>query len=75
MLNLKDVYLSITDPDVVQAMYTTKNSQIDKTGTIQAATMNFFGSSFLMGKTDEKWKAKRKGLAHAFYKDKLVTLI
>lgn len=33
---------------------------------------NFFGNSFLLSKSDEKWKAKRKGLGAAFYKDKLI---
>jgi len=67
--------LFIADPDVVQTMMLTKNSQTDKTGDYGAVLMNFFGNSFLFSKGDDKWKAKRKGLGHAFYKDKLLQLV
>ena len=36
---------------------------------------NFFGNSFLFSKTDARWREKRKGAAHAFYKDKLVVML
>ena len=39
------------------------------------ALSNFFGRTFLFAKADDDWKAKRKGLGHAFYKDKLVVLL
>lgn len=29
----------------------------------------------MFGKTDESWKAKRKAVAHAFYKDRLVHML
>jgi len=49
-----------------------KNAQIDKTGAYEGVFKNFFGNSFLLSKTDDRWKAKRKGVSHAFYKDKLM---
>ena len=69
------VFLSIGDPELVQDMYTTKNAILDKTGTYKGVFQNFFGESFLFSKTDEKWKAKRRGLGHAFYKEKLIALL
>ena len=36
---------------------------------------NLFGNSMLFAKGDDRWKAKRKGLGHAFYKDKLIVLL
>ena len=68
-----EVYVS--DPKVVQDMVVTKNAQIDKTGVFEGIFKNFFGSSFLFSKSDDVWKAKRKGVAHAFYKDKLLVML
>ena len=48
---------------------------MDKTGVYSGCMQNLLGDSFLFSKGDEKWKAKRKGLGHAFYKDKLVVLL
>ena len=56
-------------------MYVTKNAQIDKTGTYKGVFQHFMGESFVFSKTDAHWKAKRKGLGHAFYKEKLVDLL
>ena len=74
-VNFTDIYLQVNDPDIVQEMYTTKNAQIDKTGVHEGVTKNFFGKSFLFSKTDDVWKKKRKGLGHAFYKDRLIVLL
>mmetsp|Transcript_33780 Transcript_33780/g.41757 ORF Transcript_33780/g.41757 Transcript_33780/m.41757 type:complete len:83 (+) Transcript_33780:377-625(+) len=56
-------------------MLVTKNAQIDKTGAFEGIFKNFFGNSFLFSKSDQRWKDKRKGVAHAFYKDKLVVML
>ena len=64
--------LFISDPEIVQDMISTKNASIDKTGEFEGIFKNFFGNSFLFAKSDELWKAKRKSVAHAFYKDRLV---
>lgn len=72
VVNQGSVQLFVGDPAIVQDMLVTKNAQIDKTGQFEGIFKNFFGSSFLFSKTDEIWKLKRKGLAHAFYKDKLM---
>lgn len=74
-MNLAAPELYISDPGIVQDMVVTKNAQIDKTGAFEGIFKNFFGNSFVFSKTDDRWKIKRKGVAHAFYKDKLVVLI
>lgn len=53
----------------------TKNSLIDKTGIFEAIFKGFFRNSFVFSKNDERWKAKRKATAHAFYKDKTVHML
>ena len=65
----------MADADVVQEMMTTKNALIDKTGVLEGLWSNLLGKSFVFSKTDDVWKKKRKGLSHAFYKDKLVVLL
>ena len=75
MFNMNTAFLVIADPDIVQELWTTKNSTFDKTGLYCGAVQNFFGNSFLFSKADDVWKAKRKGLGHAFYKDKLLVLL
>ena len=67
--------LFIGDPEVVQDMLVAKNAILDKTGLMAGMFTNFFGNSFLFSKTDARWREKRKGAAHAFYKDKLVVMI
>ena len=33
------------------------------------------GKAFIFSKTDDMWKAKRKGIAHTFFKDKLIVML
>ena len=70
-----EVNVFIADPEIVQEMLVTKNAEIDKTGAFEVAFKNFFGHSFLFAKSDVEWRAKRKAVAHAFYKDRLTQMI
>ena len=36
---------------------------------------DYFGESFLFSKTNQNWKAKRTAIAHAFYKDRMKTML
>ena len=74
-LSPSTVSLIVSDPEMVQDLFTSKNAIFDKNGTVEAIFGNLLGHSFLFSKADEKWKAKRKACAHAFYKDKLVRLL
>ena len=54
-----DLTLVISDPDVVQGMFVTKNAQIDKTGVFESIFKNLFGNAFVFSKSDDLWKRKR----------------
>lgn len=68
-------FISISDPKVVQELYTTKNSLFDKHPIIKNLTMRLTGKSILFAETDEVWRARRKALSAAFYKGQMVQLI
>ena len=70
-----NINLFVGDPAIVQEMLVTKNAQIDKTGAFEGVFKNLFGRSIVFSKSDELWKTKRKALAHAFYKDRLVHML
>jgi len=70
-----DLNLFVADPEIVQEMLGQKNAQIDKTGAFKGIFKNLFGNSFVFNKSDETWRAKRKAVAHAFYKDRLVHML
>ena len=67
--------LIITDPGIIQEMFTSKNNIVDKNGIIKIIFEDFFGESFLFSKGDDVWRARRKATAHAFYKENLVHLL
>ena len=76
LLNLAgNITLFISDAEVIKDMLGAKNAQIDKTGLFEGMFRNFFGRSFVLGRTDELWRRKRKATAHAFYKDRLVHML
>ena len=63
------------DPQVVEAMYTTKNKYFDKHPLIKDLSYALTGDSILFAETTPDWKASRKALTPAFYKGKLVYLM
>lgn len=65
----------ISDPNVVEAMYTTKNKYFNKHPHIKDLTMCLLGKSILLAETSQEWKEARKTLAPAFYKGKLIGLV
>lgn len=70
-----DISLITADPNIIQDMLVTKNALIDKTGIFEGIFKNFYLNAFVFAKNDERWKAKRKATAHAFYKDKTVHML
>ena len=48
---------------------------MDKSGAVADAWKNLMGDSFLMSKSDKKWETKRKGLANAFFKPRLLVML
>ena len=48
--------LLISDPDMVQDLFTIKNKIVDKISTSEFIFRNLLGNSFLFSKTDAVWK-------------------
>ena len=67
--------LIISDPEMVEDLFTTKNKLIDKSGDIDRQAKPLLGDTFLFSKTDQNWKLKRQSCAHAFYKDRMENLM
>jgi len=65
----------VFDPELVQELFVTKNQQTEKCDTSEIIFKDLLGNSFLFGKGDKIWKAKRKAVAHAFYKDQLKVMM
>ena len=64
--------LVVNDPQMVQDIFTTKNKSYDKMSRTQLLFGDLMGNTFLFSPGDAIWKAKRKAVAHAFFKDKIV---
>jgi len=69
------VHFFVQDPQMAQDLFTTKNIAIDKTGETEMMFKDLLGNSFLFSKGDDLWKAKRKACSHAFYKDRLESML
>ena len=65
----------ITDPLIVEDLFTTKNKLVDKNGTFAQAFEDVAPTSFLFEPAAENWLAKKKAVGHAFYKDRLIKLV
>ena len=70
-----EMFYLIGDPAIVQDIFTNKNKIIDKTYTSEMVFADMLGKSFLFTKGDEIWKAKRKAVSHAFYKDRVESML
>ena len=64
--------LVVNDPQVVMDLFVTKNKHFDKMSRTQLLFSDLMGNTFLFSPGDQVWKAKRKAVAHAFYKEKIV---
>ena len=56
-------------------MVVTNGSLCDKSGLFERVFSHLLGNSFLFSKGDEVWKSKRKAVAHAFYKNRLIDML
>ena len=61
----------IADPDVVEAMYTTKNCFFDKHPIVKELLFCLTGESILLAETNKEWKEARKIISPSLYKGKL----
>jgi len=65
----------VSDPEIVQDLYVTKNAKTDKDGFAELMFKDLIGNSFIFSFNDKRWKEKRKACAHAFYKERLNQMI
>ena len=63
--------LFIQDPKMLRDIFVTQNALLEKNDWVYNLVYDLLGDSFVMTKSDEVWKLKRKICAHAFYKEKL----
>ena len=75
MNNMGKLTVVVSDPQMVCELFTTKNNLTDKTSDIYQMYKDLLGESFLFSKGDSNWKAKRQACAHAFYKDRLQSML
>ena len=61
----------ISDPEVVQDMYTRMNKNIDKHPITAKIFEPMCKNVFPFMPSNEKWRVMRKAISHAFYKDRL----
>ena len=67
--------LFITDPYLVEDVYVKCNKYLDKDELIKNIFYPLMGESILLSRSNHLWSSKRKVLATAFYKDKLLKMI
>ena len=70
-----DPTLHISDPKIVQALYTTHNKYFDKHPIVRDVTMQLTGRSILFADTGPEWRKRRTAFTPAFYKGKLVQMV
>jgi cytochrome P450 len=66
-----DPVLFITDPEMLNELYITKNKYFDKHPFIRECLRPLFGDALVFQEGNNLWNSKRKVLSAAFYKDKL----
>ena len=64
-------FIAVTDPNVVQELFTTKNKYFDKAPLVKDVTYCLGGEAILFTETTKQWKEARKAMSPAFYKGKL----
>jgi len=67
--------LHISDPKIVQDLYTTNNKYFDKHPIVRTATIRLLGNSILFSDTNAEWRKRRTAFSPAFYKGKLIKMV
>ena len=66
--------ISITDPDLLQELYTTKANYVEKLARTKRLGYDMVGESILLEKTTDEQANKRKRLSVGFYKEKCLLI-
>ena len=75
MNTLNEITLCVTDPNVVQDMFTSKMTKIDKDGVYQRIFEPLLGDGFILIPAAEPlYKPRRRHVSQAFYREKLEAL-
>ena len=72
---LGQVITTISDPEMVRELMTSKNLAWDKDWKITYAFGSLLSQSFLFSPADSHWKKMKKASSHAFYRDRLRIMI
>lgn len=67
--------LLISDPDIVQSLFTEKNRIFEKSEFHHLMMKRMTGDSIVFSKGNEEWAKRRRSISAAFYKEKLVLMI
>lgn len=70
-----DPTLHISDPKIVQALYTTHNKYFDKHPIVRDVTLQLTGRSILFADSGPEWRKRRSAFSPAFYKGKLIQMV
>ena len=72
---LSVITLKVSDPVIVQDLYTKYNSLTDKRGQAAEVLGPLMGNGLVLSKNDDLWKTKRKALSHVFFKNRLIHML
>jgi len=65
----------VSCPKVVEALYTVNSKYLSKHDLSRDILYPLFGRSILLAESTPEWSARRKAIAPAFYKGKLVKML
>jgi len=75
MNRMSDVHVWCSDPQVTNDLFNKYNKLTDKVPDSENFFWPILEKSLIGMKNDDDWRAKRKAVAHGFYKDRLKHMI
>ncbi len=67
--------INVSCPETINELYVTKNKYFDKNIRLENQFKCLFGGGTVFSKSNELWTQKRKHLAVAFYKEKMIKML
>lgn len=65
----------VSSPQVLEAIYTVNSKYLSKHELSRNILMPLFGKSILLAESTPEWSKRRKAIAPAFYKGKLIKML
>ena len=75
MNRISDVHIWNSDPKVTNDLFNKHKKLTDKVPDFENFFKQFLGKSLFGIRNDDDWRAKRKAVAHGFYKDRIKHMI